>query len=95
MSTTIRLSPHGEQLLGELLSTGPYRSAEEVVERAWESLAHGNPPRNGSVGNAKKSAPEAIAGMIELRKNLTLGGRRPRRDQRGPEAKTGHYIIPS
>jgi Arc/MetJ-type ribon-helix-helix transcriptional regulator len=74
MSTTIRLSPHGEQLLREQLSAGPYRSAEEVIERALESLAHENSRRNGSPGPAKKSASEAIADMMELRKNLTLGG---------------------
>jgi Arc/MetJ-type ribon-helix-helix transcriptional regulator len=74
MSTTIRLSPHGEQLLREQLSAGPYRSAEEVIERALESLAHQNSRRKGLTGTLKRSASEAIADMMELRKNLTLGG---------------------
>jgi Arc/MetJ-type ribon-helix-helix transcriptional regulator len=74
VSTTIRLSPHGEQLLREQLSAGPYRSAEEVIERALESLAHQNSRRNGLTGTLKRSASEAIADMMELRKNLTLGG---------------------
>jgi Arc/MetJ-type ribon-helix-helix transcriptional regulator len=74
MSTTIRLTPHGEQLLREQLSAGPYRSAEEVIERALESLAHENSHRNGSTAALQKSASEAIAEMMELRGNLTLGG---------------------
>jgi Arc/MetJ-type ribon-helix-helix transcriptional regulator len=74
MGTTIRLTPHSEQLLREQLSAGSYQSAEEVVERALESLAHQNAQRNGSTNTAKMNPAEAIAEMMELRKNLTLGG---------------------
>ena len=74
MSTNIRLTPHGEKLLQEQLSTGPYRSAEEVIERALESLAHQNSHRSGSASTAKMSASEAIEEMMELRQGLTLGG---------------------
>jgi Arc/MetJ-type ribon-helix-helix transcriptional regulator len=35
----IVLSPHGEELLRHQLENGPYHSAEEVIERALESLA--------------------------------------------------------
>ena len=35
----IRLNPHSEQLLNEALSRGDYHSAEEVIERALETLS--------------------------------------------------------
>ena len=35
----IRLNPHSEQLLKEALSRGEFHSAEEVVERALETLS--------------------------------------------------------
>ncbi len=34
----IRLNPHSEQLLKEELSRGEFHSAEEVIERALETL---------------------------------------------------------
>jgi Arc/MetJ-type ribon-helix-helix transcriptional regulator len=36
---TIRLGPHGEELLQEQLARGAYRSPEEVIERALEALS--------------------------------------------------------
>ena len=74
MSSKIRLTPRGERLLRDQLSAGPYRSAEEVIERALESLAHQNSLRDGSSTTTKRIASEAIEQMMELRKNLTLGG---------------------
>lgn len=35
---TVRLNPHSEQILREHLSRGAYGSAEEVLERALETL---------------------------------------------------------
>jgi putative addiction module CopG family antidote len=35
----IRLTPHSEELLRERLAHGPYHSAEEVIERALETLS--------------------------------------------------------
>lgn len=35
----IRLNPHSEQLLKDQLAQGRYQSAEEVIERALETLA--------------------------------------------------------
>jgi Arc/MetJ-type ribon-helix-helix transcriptional regulator len=72
MSTTIRLSPHGEALLQEQLANGSYRSPDEVVERALETLAKDNeqsPPAALSMTPA-----EAIADIQENRKGATLGG---------------------
>jgi Arc/MetJ-type ribon-helix-helix transcriptional regulator len=40
-SMNIRLNPHSEQLLKEALSRGEFHSAEEVVERALETLSEG------------------------------------------------------
>jgi len=39
MSLTLKLDPHGEQLVEAHLRTGRYHSPEEVVTRALETLA--------------------------------------------------------
>ena len=39
LMSTIRLTPHSEELLQKQLTRGPYRSPEEVIERALETLA--------------------------------------------------------
>jgi len=71
MSTTIRLTPHGEELLKQQLSKGQYNSAEEVVERALESLAG---KTSGHVTVDKlKAAAEAVARLRESRRGLSLG----------------------
>jgi Arc/MetJ-type ribon-helix-helix transcriptional regulator len=73
MSTTIHLTPHSEELLKEQLSRGPYRSPEEVIETALETLAQRQPiplPQSPS----KKSPSEAVADILELRKGVRLGG---------------------
>lgn len=72
MSTIIRLTPHGEALLQKQLASGPYRSPEEVVERALETLAEnrGQPSASAST----MSPAEAVADILELRKGLSLGG---------------------
>jgi len=72
MSTTIRLTPHGEALLQKQLASGPYRSPEEVVERALETLAESGEQSRAS-GSTMTTA-EAIADIMELRNGLTLGG---------------------
>lgn len=70
---TIRLTPHSEELLQEQLARGPYRSPEEVIERALETLA-----QKESVslrpGPSPKSPAEAVADILELRKGLRLDG---------------------
>ncbi len=72
MNTTIRLTPHAESLLQKQLASGPYRSPEEVVERALETLAESS-ERSHAVGSMMTPA-EAVADIMELRKGLTLGG---------------------
>ena len=71
--STIRLTPHSEELLQEQLTRGPYRSPEEVIERALETLAQKEStpihPRS-----AAKSPAEAVADILELRKGVRLGG---------------------
>ncbi len=73
MKTTIRLTPHGEELLQEQLARGPYRSPEEVIERALETLAQKEsiPFR---LGPSTKSRAEAVADILELRKRVRLEG---------------------
>jgi Arc/MetJ-type ribon-helix-helix transcriptional regulator len=72
MSTTIRLTPHGEALLQKQLANGPYRSPEEVVERALETLAETS--EQARVVPSTKTVAEAVADILELREGLTLGG---------------------
>jgi Arc/MetJ-type ribon-helix-helix transcriptional regulator len=72
MSTEIRLTPRGEAILQKLLATGAYRSAEEVVERALE--VHDEESEQSTVFAAKMTPAEAVAGIIENRKGVTLGG---------------------
>jgi hypothetical protein len=49
MSTTIQLTPHGEELLQQQLARDPARSAQEVIERAFETLAQQVSSPAGSV----------------------------------------------
>ena len=71
----IRLNHHSEALLRAQLSQGRFRSPEEVIERALEVLAHGEPavpvPAPGAPG---PSPAQAVADILELRKGATLGG---------------------
>jgi Arc/MetJ-type ribon-helix-helix transcriptional regulator len=72
MSTTVRLTPHGEALLKKQLANGSYGSPEEVVERALETLA-----KNGdqlSPAASTMTPAEAIADILEVREGITLGG---------------------
>ena len=73
MPLTLTLDTHGEQLVAAHLRSGLYRSPEEVVTRALEILAAGE-PRAASAGTM--SPAEAVADIRELRKGVTLGGLR-------------------
>lgn len=70
---TIRLTPHSEELLQEQLARGPYRSPEEVIERALETLAQ-KESIPFQLGRATKTPAEAVADILELRKGVRLGG---------------------
>ncbi len=71
--STIRLTPHSEELLQKQLTRGLYRSPEEVIERALESLAQkeSTPLHPGC---AAKSPAEAVADILEIQKRNRLGG---------------------
>jgi Arc/MetJ-type ribon-helix-helix transcriptional regulator len=71
MSTTIRLTAHGEALLQKQLATGSFRSPEEVVEKALETLAE-SVEQPGRVP-ATKSPAEAVEDIRRSRKGVTLG----------------------
>jgi Arc/MetJ-type ribon-helix-helix transcriptional regulator len=62
---TIRLTPHGEELLQEQLARGAYRSPEELIERALETLAQREPP-SFHLGPSTKSPAEAVADILEI-----------------------------
>jgi Arc/MetJ-type ribon-helix-helix transcriptional regulator len=69
----VYLTPHGEKLLRGQLARGTYRSAEEVIERALETLAQKESKPSHLVPPTKSPA-EAVAGILELRKGLRLNG---------------------
>jgi hypothetical protein len=73
MPLTLTLGPHGEQLVQAHLRTGRYRSPEEVVTRALETLAEKEPT---PVPTTPMTPSEAVADIRELRKGVTLGGLR-------------------
>jgi hypothetical protein len=60
-------------LLQEHLSRGPYRTPEEVIERALETLAQKEPTPFHSAA-AAKSPSEAVADILEIQKRNRLGG---------------------
>lgn len=72
MTTTVRLTPHGEALLQKQLANGTYSSPEDVVERALETLA--NNCDQSQLVRSNKTPAEAVADILENRKGVTLGG---------------------
>jgi Arc/MetJ-type ribon-helix-helix transcriptional regulator len=72
MSSTIRLTPHSDALIQKQLEKGAYRSPEEVVERALETLEAKSD--QSSVTRSTKTVAEAVDDLLELRDGLTLGG---------------------
>ena len=71
--STVRLTPHSEELLQEQLTRGLYQSPEEVIERALETLSQKQSiPLH--LGPSTKSPAEAVADILELRKGVRLGG---------------------
>jgi Arc/MetJ-type ribon-helix-helix transcriptional regulator len=70
---TIRWTPHGEELLQRQLARGPYRSPEEVIERALETLAQ-KAVDSPSAAISTKTPAEAVADILEIQKRNRLGG---------------------
>jgi Arc/MetJ-type ribon-helix-helix transcriptional regulator len=71
--STIHLTHHSEELLREQLARGLYRSPEEVIERALETLAQ----KEGGAshpGSSTKTPAEAVSDILEIRKRNRLGG---------------------
>jgi Arc/MetJ-type ribon-helix-helix transcriptional regulator len=73
MSTTISLTPHSEELLHEQLARGTYRSPEEVIETALETLAEKQSVA-GLADRAAKTPAEAVADILDIQKRNRLGG---------------------
>ena len=71
--STVRLTPHSEELLQEQLTRGLYQSPEEVIERALETLAQ-KESIPFQFASSTKSPAEAVADILELRKGVRLGG---------------------
>jgi hypothetical protein len=75
MNTTVRLTEQSEKLLKEQLATRPDASPEEIIERALEFFARQHVHHVAPQAEQRKMTPaEAVAAMMELRKNQTLGG---------------------
>jgi Arc/MetJ-type ribon-helix-helix transcriptional regulator len=70
---TIRLTPHGEELLQEQFARGSYPSPEEVIERALETLAQKESVASAP-GHSSMTPAEAVADILELRKGVRLDG---------------------
>jgi len=73
MNSTIQLTRHSQELLEEHLARGSYRSPEEVIERALESLAQKESAPFPSTPPSKTPA-EAVADILEIQKRNRLGG---------------------
>lgn len=71
MALTLTLDPHSEQLVADHLRTGRYRSPEEVVTRALETLTEKEP---AAAPTGKMTPAEAVDHIRESRKGITLGG---------------------
>lgn len=70
---TVRLTPQSERLLEQQLTRGSFRSPEEVIERALETLAQKEPVSPQGVSSIK-SAAEAVADILEIQKRNRLDG---------------------
>ncbi len=71
--STVRLTAHSEELLQQQLAPGPYRSPEEVIERALETLAKKDVDPSCAATSTKTPA-EAVADILEIQKRNRLGG---------------------
>jgi len=70
----LTLDSRDEELVAAHLRSGRYRSPEEVVSRALETLAEKEPPTTPRT----MTIAEAVADIRELRQGVTLGGLRIR-----------------
>ena len=71
--STVRLTAHSEELLQQQLARRPYRTPEEVIERALETLAKKDfDPYRASTST--KTPAEAVADILEIQKRNRLDG---------------------
>jgi Arc/MetJ-type ribon-helix-helix transcriptional regulator len=70
MALTLTLDRHDEQIVEAQLRTGRYKSPEQVVARALETLSAKGPVARLST----KTVAEAVAHIRASRKGVTLGG---------------------
>jgi Arc/MetJ-type ribon-helix-helix transcriptional regulator len=67
---TITLKPDTERLINEELKRGHYKDAEEVIQRALQTL---HATHRASLSQVSE-CQEAAARIRELRQGVTLGG---------------------
>ena len=67
---TITLKPETERLINEELTSGHYKDAEEVMQRARQTLHALHHATPGKV----QECQDAAARIHELRQGMTLGG---------------------
>jgi Arc/MetJ-type ribon-helix-helix transcriptional regulator len=70
MALTLTLDRRDEQIVEAQLRTGRYKSPEQVVARALETLSEKEPV----APLRTKTAAEAVAHIRESRRGVTLGG---------------------
>lgn len=68
----VRLTRHSEELLKDYLAHGGFHSPEEVIEHALELLVEKE--TSAAEPSRQKTAAEAVADILELRKGVRLGG---------------------
>jgi Arc/MetJ-type ribon-helix-helix transcriptional regulator len=67
---TITLKPDTERLINDELKSGQYKDAEEVIQRALQTLHATHQAAPSQV----RECQEAAARIRELRQGVTLGG---------------------
>ena len=71
--SAVRLTAYSEELLQQQLARGPYRSPEEVIERALEKLTE-KESYSSQLAPSTKTSTEAVADILEIQKRNRLGG---------------------
>ncbi|HKA52842.1 MAG TPA: hypothetical protein VKJ47_04205 [Candidatus Binatia bacterium] len=71
---TITLKPETERLINEELKSGDYKDAEDVIQRALQTLHTLKQHETAAQPPTHRTPQEAAAHIRELRQGNTLGG---------------------
>jgi Arc/MetJ-type ribon-helix-helix transcriptional regulator len=73
---TVELKPEQERRIEQLMRSGRFHSLDELLDQALEKVATGEPSPDAAQEERKRRAKNAVVGIRELRKGLSLGGLR-------------------